>query len=69
MTETDLIESFTSYIQQDNLGIIANRYLAIADKSELKARDERCQKLGGLHAQAVDFAKHGKCVPRSELED
>ena len=68
MKQEDLINSFTNYIQEDNLGIIANRYLTFADMSELKARDERCVKLGRMHAQAVDFAKHGKGVDRSELE-
>lgn len=42
----NLINSFTDFMSLDNLGIIANRYLAFADMSEEKARDLRCVKLG-----------------------
>jgi RNA-dependent RNA polymerase len=50
---------FLKFICSDNLGIIANAHLAIADDSPQKANDERCLKLAKMHSTAVDFAKTG----------
>jgi RNA-dependent RNA polymerase len=59
VTMDDLFEFFTDYIENDNLGVIANAHLAIADDSRHGAFDERCLKLAALHSVAVDYPKTG----------
>ena len=48
-----ITKCFVNYINNDNLGQIANSYLAIADKSPLGAKDGRCIRLSQLHSAAV----------------
>lgn len=49
----------TNYFKDNNLGTIANNYLAIADHSAHGSLDKRCIRLAELHSDAVDFAKTG----------
>ncbi|KAI9495484.1 RNA dependent RNA polymerase-domain-containing protein [Zychaea mexicana] len=51
---------FVNYINNDNLGQIANSHLAISDKSPMGAMDGRCVRLAQLHSLAVDFPKTGR---------
>ncbi|KAI9321571.1 RNA dependent RNA polymerase-domain-containing protein [Dichotomocladium elegans] len=51
---------FVNYINNDNLGQIANAHLAIADMSPMGVLDGRCLRLAQLHSQAVDFSKTGR---------
>ncbi|KAI8972772.1 RNA dependent RNA polymerase-domain-containing protein [Pilobolus umbonatus] len=55
-----IIKFFVNYINNDNLGRIANAHLATADHSPLGARDGKCMRLAQLHSEAVDFPKSGK---------
>ncbi|KAI9259434.1 RNA dependent RNA polymerase-domain-containing protein [Phascolomyces articulosus] len=55
-----IMKFFVNYINNDNLGQIANSHLAIADKSPMGARDGRCVRLAQLHSLAVDFPKTGR---------
>ncbi|RUS27038.1 RNA dependent RNA polymerase-domain-containing protein [Jimgerdemannia flammicorona] len=50
---------FVQYIKNDNLGMIANAHLALADQSPLGALEGHCLRLAGLHSVAVDFPKTG----------
>ncbi|KAI7852474.1 RNA dependent RNA polymerase-domain-containing protein [Circinella umbellata] len=59
---SDIIKFFVNYINNDNLGQIANSHLAISDKSSQGAKDGRCVRLAQLHSAAVDFAKTGQPV-------
>ena len=59
MTPELLSEFFFTFISNDNLGIIANSHLAIADYSPDKAKNLICLKLAEMHSTAVDFAKTG----------
>ena len=52
-------EFLFTYLNSDVLGKIDNSHLGIAEKSYLKAKDEKCLKLANLHSDAVDFVKHG----------
>ena len=52
-------EFFVDYMQDNELGIIANAHVAHADESSLLANDPRCLRLAELHGVAVDFAKTG----------
>ncbi|KAI8388533.1 RNA dependent RNA polymerase-domain-containing protein [Radiomyces spectabilis] len=51
---------FVNYINNDNLGQIANAHLATADRSSRGALDGACLRLAQLHSLAVDFPKTGK---------
>jgi RNA-dependent RNA polymerase len=54
-----IVKAFLNYMQNDQLGRIANGHLAIADAAEEFANDPDCNKLVKLHSIAVDFAKTG----------
>ncbi|CAO3647238.1 unnamed protein product [Cunninghamella blakesleeana] len=60
VTTFDIQKFFVNYINNDNLGQIANAHLAKADKSHLGAKNGTCKVLAQLHSQAVDFPKTGK---------
>lgn len=59
MTSEKLKQFFFDFVNTDNLGIIANAHLALADESPQKALDSRCVRLAQMHSTAVDFAKTG----------
>jgi RNA-dependent RNA polymerase len=59
VTMDHLFTFFTDYIENDNLGVIANNHLAIADESDKGVLDERCIRLAELHSIAVDYPKTG----------
>ena len=50
---------FVDYIINDNLGRIANAFIAFADFEYNGASCEQCLKLAELHSIAVDFIKSG----------
>ncbi|KAJ3415612.1 hypothetical protein HDV05_004488 [Chytridiales sp. JEL 0842] len=52
-------EHFVKYMQQNNLGQIANAWKVWADYSDEGALDSRCIRLAELHSWAVDFPKKG----------
>ena len=64
-----LADYFVFYLERDVLGKIANLHLALCDQL---GRDgpthPDCIFLSHLCAVAVDFAKHGECVSKSEYE-
>ncbi|KAG1151074.1 hypothetical protein G6F37_004946 [Rhizopus arrhizus] len=62
----DIQRFFVNYINNDNLGQIANAHLATADFSDKGAMDGRCILLAQLHSEAVDFPKSGKPATLSE---
>ncbi|KAI8647751.1 RNA dependent RNA polymerase-domain-containing protein [Parasitella parasitica] len=49
----DILKFFVNYINNDNLGQIANAHLATADQSAVGARDGKCIRLAQLHSEAV----------------
>lgn len=49
---------FVNYINNDNLGQIANAHLATADASPMGALDGRCLRLAQLHSSAVGMRLH-----------
>lgn len=56
----DIQRFFVNYINNDNLGQIANAHLATADMSDKGAMDGRCILLAQLHSEAVGKKKGGK---------
>ncbi|KAK9903772.1 hypothetical protein M0R45_000949 [Rubus argutus] len=67
VTMEEVQESFTNYIVNDNLGIIANAHLVFADRERRLAMSAKCMNLAELHSHAVDSPKTGVLVklPRS----
>ncbi|XP_062596258.1 uncharacterized protein LOC134257682 [Saccostrea cucullata] len=60
---SDIAEFLANYIKNDNLGIIANAHLALADSEQEGIFSVRCIELAKMHSDAVDFPKTGKCPP------
>lgn len=59
ITVTDIVEFVANYIQNDNLGIIANTHLARADYEPDGIFSSSCIELAKMHSDAVDFPKTG----------
>lgn len=64
-----LEDLFTFYLENDNLGRICNLMMKIADfKGKQGPRNKVVTELSKLASIAVDFAKHGLCVPQHLIE-
>lgn len=61
----DMTDFFVSFMENDNLGHIANTHLQVADQEDEGTFNEKCITLAGLASTAVDFAKTG--IPVSIL--
>ena len=65
-----LPDYFVFYLERDVLGKVANLHLALCDQ---RGRDgpktPDCLQLAHLQSIAVDFAKHGECVPPNAIKD
>ncbi|KAK0651077.1 RNA dependent RNA polymerase-domain-containing protein [Cercophora newfieldiana] len=59
ITSKHMAEFFIDFMKADNLGLIANRHLILADQRTLGTNDPDCLKLAELHSSAVDFSKTG----------
>lgn len=66
VTISHIRKFFVNYINNDNLGQIANAHLATADRSSKGALDGACLRLAQLHSMAVDFPKSGKPAKMEE---
>ena len=66
----ELPDYFIFYLERDVLGKIANLHLALCDQfgPEGPKRPD-CLALAHLQSIAVDFAKHGECVPPNAIKD
>jgi RNA-dependent RNA polymerase len=64
-----IVEAFLNYMQNDQLGRIANGHLAVADAAAALANHPTCEKLVMLHSTAVDFAKTGVPVDSREVSE
>jgi hypothetical protein len=62
-----LADYFVFYLERDVLGKIANLHLALCDQLGREGpMHEDCIFLSHLASVAVDFAKHGECVSKTE---
>ncbi|KAI0079598.1 RdRP-domain-containing protein [Panus rudis PR-1116 ss-1] len=66
-TMADVADFVTEYIYSDSLGLIATRWLVIADQSSQGVFDPDCLRLSELHSDAVDYPKNGVPVPISKI--
>ncbi|CAO3621898.1 unnamed protein product [Cunninghamella echinulata] len=60
VTTENIQKFFVNYMNNDNLGQIANAHLAMADQSSTGAKSGSCKMLAQLHSKAVDFPKTGQ---------
>lgn len=58
----DVIKFFIDFIQNDQLGRIANAHVALSDMKPLGCKDELCKQLALAFSLAVDFPKTGITV-------
>ena len=56
---SDMTDFFISFMENDNLGLIATLHQILADQSVLGTFDRACLLLANLHSTAVDFSKTG----------
>ncbi|KIP09618.1 hypothetical protein PHLGIDRAFT_313005 [Phlebiopsis gigantea 11061_1 CR5-6] len=66
-TMQDVADFITEYIYSDNVGVIASRWLEIADSSPRGVSDPACLALASLHSAAVDYPKTGLPVPLANI--
>ena len=56
---SDMTDFFISFMENDNLGLIATLHQILADQRVLGTFDPDCLLLANLHSTAVDFSKTG----------
>ena len=56
---SDMTDFFISFMENDNLGLIATLHQILADQRLLGTFDPECLLLANLHSTAVDFSKTG----------
>lgn len=68
ITVPDIVEFIANYIQNDNLGIIANTHLVFADYERDGIFSSSCLQLAKMHSDAVDFPKTGNAPSLQNFE-
>ena len=68
ITINDIIEYFAEYINLNNLGIIGDAHLALADQDTMGAMGQIPMKLAELFSQAVDAPKTGLKIELTDDE-
>ena len=68
ITINDVIDYFAEYINLNNLGIIGDAHLALADQDHLGAKGRIPMKLAELFSQAVDAPKTGLKIELNDEE-
>ncbi|KAJ3717044.1 RNA dependent RNA polymerase-domain-containing protein [Lentinula raphanica] len=63
----DVAEFIVEYVNSDLVGLIATRWLLIADQNVHGVLDDDCLELARLHSDAVDYPKTGKPVDFDEV--
>ena len=65
-----LPDYFVFYLERDVLGKLANLHLALCDQFGRDGpKEPDCLTLAHLQSIAVDFAKHGECVPKNAFAE
>src|SRR5439155_21418710 len=64
---SDMTEFFIQFMENDQLGRIANLHQEFADMKPLGTMDRDCMLLAEMHSTAVDFSKTGRHVEMTKL--
>lgn len=66
VNQKDITNFFVTFMESDQLGVLANMHLQLADQCETGTFDPSCIKLAGMASTAVDFSKTGIPVNMSQ---
>ncbi|KAK3718728.1 hypothetical protein LTR37_004947 [Vermiconidia calcicola] len=66
VTRKDMSDFFVDFLETDQLGMLCNIHLQLADQSENGTLDPKCIKLANMASTAVDFSKTGIPVDMKE---
>ncbi|KAI8949918.1 RNA dependent RNA polymerase-domain-containing protein [Xylaria longipes] len=64
---SDMTEFFVRFMATDQLGLIANRHIILADIHEAGTIHDECKLLAAMHSTAVDYSKTGIAVDMSKM--
>ncbi|KAI0469337.1 RNA dependent RNA polymerase-domain-containing protein [Xylaria cf. heliscus] len=64
---SDMTEFFVQFMATDQLGLIANRHIILADLHEAGTIHDECKLLAEMHSTAVDYSKTGIPVELSKM--
>ncbi|KAI1754947.1 RNA dependent RNA polymerase-domain-containing protein [Xylaria castorea] len=64
---SDMTDFFVKFMATDQLGLIANRHIILADLHEAGTIHDECKLLAEMHSTAVDYSKTGIPVDMSKM--
>ncbi|KAI0450408.1 RNA dependent RNA polymerase-domain-containing protein [Xylaria acuta] len=64
---SDMTEFFVKFMATDQLGLIANRHIILADLHDAGTIHDECKVLAEMHSTAVDYSKTGIPVDMSRM--
>ena len=67
VTARDMSEFFVTFMETDQLGMLCNVHMQLADQRPLGTLDHECIKIAGIASTAVDFSKTGIAVDMKQL--
>ncbi|KAF2004377.1 RNA-dependent RNA polymerase [Amniculicola lignicola CBS 123094] len=65
----DMTDFFIKFMATDQLGIIANKHMILADQRDQGTVDPGCKMLAEMHSTGVDYSKTGVPVNMSKLRE
>ncbi|KAF1971230.1 RdRP-domain-containing protein [Bimuria novae-zelandiae CBS 107.79] len=65
--QEDITDFFIKFMATDQLGLIANRHMILADQREEGTLDAQCLLLAELHSTQVDYSKSGVPIDTAKL--
>lgn len=65
----DITTHFIDFMKSDNVGLLSNHILILADRLESGTRDNECIAIAELISSALDFPKTGikVCTPKQNI--
>ena len=67
VTAKDMSDFFVTFMETDQLGMLCNVHMQLADQRPLGTLDHDCVKIAGMASTAVDFSKTGIAVDMKQL--
>ncbi|KAK8108246.1 RNA-dependent RNA polymerase [Apiospora kogelbergensis] len=63
----DMTEFFVQFMATDQLGLLANKHMVLADQKDAGTVADECKKLAEMSSTAVDYSKTGIAVDMAQL--
>jgi hypothetical protein len=67
VTARDMSDFFVNFMETDQLGVLCNVHMQLADMRPMGTLDPDCVKIAGMASTAVDFSKTGIAVVMKQL--